>query len=56
MKAKETERQYPHRLDKFLTFICLEVSIPNNSSKNGELHCKKIERLFFISQKISVTS
>lgn len=27
LKAKETKRQYPHRLDKFLTFIGLEGTI-----------------------------
>jgi hypothetical protein len=27
MKAKETKRQYPHRLDKFLTFMCFQGTI-----------------------------
>jgi hypothetical protein len=27
MKAKETRRQYPHRLDKFLTFMNLQGTI-----------------------------
>ncbi len=28
LKAKETKRQYPHRLDKFLSFIGLQGTIP----------------------------
>lgn len=37
MKAKETKRQYPHPLDKFLTFIGLQGSIQDNCSKLYEL-------------------
>ena len=29
LKAKETKRQYPHRLDKFLSFIGLQGTIPD---------------------------
>jgi integrase len=33
LKAKETKRQYPHRLDKFLTFLELEGTIPEKCAK-----------------------
>lgn len=33
LKAKETKRQYPHRLDKFLTHLGLEGSIPEKCVK-----------------------
>ena len=33
MKAKETKRQYPHRLDKFLTFMGLQGTIEEKCSK-----------------------
>jgi hypothetical protein len=37
LKAKETKRQYPHRLDKFLTFIGLEGTIQENCNELYEL-------------------
>jgi integrase len=33
MKAKETKRQYPHRLDKFLTFMNLQGKIEEKCAK-----------------------
>lgn len=33
LKAEETKRQYPHRLDKFLTFMGLQGTIPEKYSK-----------------------
>jgi hypothetical protein len=33
MKSKETKRQYPHRLDKFLTFMNLQGSIEEKCTK-----------------------
>ncbi|MDW0225879.1 MAG: hypothetical protein QOA21_10765, partial [Nitrososphaeraceae archaeon] len=33
LNAKETKRQYPHRLDKFLSFIGLEGSIQEKCNK-----------------------
>jgi hypothetical protein len=32
MKAAETKRQYPHRLDKFLRFMGLQGTIQENAS------------------------
>jgi predicted phosphoadenosine phosphosulfate sulfurtransferase len=32
LEAKETKRQYPHRLDKFLTFLNLQGTIPEKCS------------------------
>jgi hypothetical protein len=37
LKAKETKRQYPHRLDKFLTFIGLEGTIPQKYNKSYDI-------------------
>lgn len=37
MKAKETRRQYPHRLDKFLTFMGIQGTIPEKCTKLYEL-------------------
>ncbi len=37
LKAKETKRQYPHRLDKFLSFIGLQGTIPEKCQKLCEL-------------------
>ena len=36
LKAEETKRQYPHRLDKFLTFIGLRGTIQEKCSKLDE--------------------
>jgi hypothetical protein len=33
LKAKESIRQYPHRLDKFLTFLGLEGTIPEKCTE-----------------------
>jgi len=33
MKARETKRQYPHRLDKFLTFMNLQGTIEEKCTK-----------------------
>ena len=38
MKAKETKRQYPHRLDKFLTFMSLK--------KNAQNYAKSLTKMF----------
>jgi hypothetical protein len=37
LKAKESKRQYPHRLDKFLTFIGLQGTIEEKCTKLYEL-------------------
>jgi hypothetical protein len=37
MKAKETKRQYPHRLDKFLTFLGRQGTIPQRCAKLYEI-------------------
>ncbi|HEY7227807.1 MAG TPA: hypothetical protein VH481_06750 [Nitrososphaeraceae archaeon] len=29
LKAKETKRQYPHRLDKFLSYLGFEETVKN---------------------------
>ena len=33
LKAEESKRQYPHRLDKFLTFLEFEVQIEEKCAK-----------------------
>jgi hypothetical protein len=42
LKAKETKRQYPHRLDKFLSFIGLQGTIPNKCQKLCEIKDVKL--------------
>lgn len=37
MKAKETKRQYPHRLDKFLTFMSLHGTIEEKCTELCEI-------------------
>jgi integrase len=37
MKSAETKRQYPHRLDKFLTFMSLQGTIPEKCTKLYEI-------------------
>jgi hypothetical protein len=37
LRAKETERQYLHRLDKFLSFLGLEGTIPQKCTKLYEI-------------------
>jgi hypothetical protein len=37
LKAKETKRQYPHRLDKFLTFVGLEGTIQEKCNELYEV-------------------
>jgi len=37
LRVKETKRQYPHRLDIFMTFIGLQGSIPEKCEKLYEL-------------------
>ena len=37
LKAKETKRQYPHRLDKFLSFLGLEGTIQQKCDKLYEI-------------------
>lgn len=44
LKAKETKRQYPNRLDKFLTFIGLEGTTPQKCNKLYEYR-NRIEEL-----------
>jgi len=56
LKAKETKRQYPNRLDKFLTFVGLEGTIPQKCDKLYKFRYR-IEELeshiirFIIAQK-----
>jgi hypothetical protein len=42
LKAKESKRQYPHRLDKFLTFIGLQGTIEEKCAKLYELSKNKM--------------
>jgi hypothetical protein len=37
LKAKETKRQYPHRLDKFLSFLGIEGTIEQKCNKLYEI-------------------
>jgi hypothetical protein len=37
LKAKESIRQYPHRLDKFLTFLEFEGTIPEKWKENSAM-------------------
>ena len=37
MKAKETKRQYPHRLDKFMTFMRLQGTIGEKCTELYEM-------------------
>ena len=37
MKAKETKRQYPHRLDKFLTFMSVHGTIEEKCTELCEI-------------------
>jgi hypothetical protein len=37
LKAKETKRQYPHRLDKFLSFLGIEGTIQQKCYKLYEI-------------------
>ena len=41
LKAKETKRQYPHRLDKFLSYMGLEEVL-----KKNVLHYTKLVKMF----------
>jgi hypothetical protein len=45
LKAKETKRQYPHRLDKFLTFLGLEGTIAQKCAKLYEIG-KDVNQLY----------
>ena len=40
LNAKESKRQYPHRLDKFLTFVGLEGTIEEKCLKLYDLSQK----------------
>lgn len=42
MKAKETKRQYPHRLDKFMTSISLQGTIEEKCNKLYEVANKNV--------------
>ena len=42
MKAQETKRQYPHRLDKFLTFMNLQGTIQEKCARLYETAIKNI--------------
>jgi hypothetical protein len=42
MKAKETKRQYPHRLDRFLTFMGLQGTIEEKCTKLFEIANKNV--------------
>lgn len=37
LRVPETKRQYPHRLDKFMTFIGLEGTIPEKCNRLYEI-------------------
>jgi integrase len=59
LKAKETKRQYPHRLDKFLSYLGLEGTIQEKCSKLYELgkdvntlHSYLIQFINFQKQRI----
>jgi len=41
LKAEESKRQYPHRLDKFLTFLEFQGTIEEKCAKLYEFFMKK---------------
>jgi len=43
LKAKETKRQYPHRLDKFLVFMGLQGTIEEKCNKLNEMSKENID-------------
>jgi hypothetical protein len=45
MKAAETRRQYPHRLDKFLTFMSLQGTIEEKCTKLYEIANENVDLL-----------
>ncbi|MGI0022428.1 MAG: hypothetical protein ACRD9Q_06155 [Nitrososphaeraceae archaeon] len=45
LKAKESKRQYPHRLGKFLTFIGLQGTIEEKCTKLYDLSKNNVELL-----------
>ena len=45
LKAEEIKRQYPHRLDKFLTFMALEGTIEEKCTKLYEFSRNNFEIL-----------
>ena len=54
LKAEETKRQYPHRLDKFLTFMGLRGTIQEKCSKlyeyaNGNVNLLQSNIIRFIN-------
>jgi hypothetical protein len=61
LKARETKRQYPHRLDIFLSYLGLEGTIPEKCAKLYELgkdvnsfHSRMIQ--FINYQKVRIES
>ncbi|MFN2435278.1 MAG: hypothetical protein ABR515_07875, partial [Nitrososphaeraceae archaeon] len=59
LKSKEAKRQYPHRLDKFLTFLGLEGIIPEKCTKLyqiskdvNQLHSSIIKFINFQKERI----
>jgi hypothetical protein len=55
LKAKESKRQYPHRLDKFLTFLEFQGTIEEKCAKLYEFSKNNLELLqsYIIRYKIS---
>ena len=48
LKAKESKRQYPHRLDKFLRFMGLEGTIEEKCAKLYEFSKNNVDPIAII--------
>jgi len=53
LKAEETKKQYPHRLDKFLTFMGLQGTIEEKCSKLLEFS-KDFQQAYFTMEELLV--
>jgi hypothetical protein len=56
LKARETKRQYPHRLDKFLVFMGLKGTIEEKCTKLYEFSKKNLLGSSFIVNSIHNSS
>lgn len=52
MKAKETRRQYPHRLDKFLTFMGLQGTIEEKCTLSDNLKTYEKSTIDYLTVEI----
>lgn len=49
LKSKDSKRQYPNRLDRFLTFMELQGTIQEKCSKLSEFSKKKFRAITIVS-------